>query len=265
MLIGGVTRLSDDLISNKKQYLFEIKLGTQTDTLDCAGQVVKTASVPEDYRNKISSVLPQFLGEIQQVPPVYSALKMQGRPLYEYMRAQGKLPQDIETKKRIIFIEKINLPDNLQGEIHTIALRVMCGKGTYIRSLARDISEAIGTVGYCSALRREYVEPWHVDNAALFSQEKKPTVEEIELNLITPQALLPRVAVLKIPQDFLKLFSAGNVVTLSLNSICHASLELMKENGFCFAELEDKSVMYLAKVEILENELIKIKPSKKII
>ena len=104
VLIGGATRLSDEIMDGKKQYLFTISLGTETDTLDYSGRVISDAAVPENFNEKIQENLYQFTGNIEQVPPVYSALKMNGRPLYEYMRATGKLPDSIETKKRIVQI-----------------------------------------------------------------------------------------------------------------------------------------------------------------
>ena len=107
VLVGGVTRLSDEMMDGKKQYLFSIKLGTETDTLDNTGLVVKEMPVPENYVQLLEKKLNGFKGKIEQVPPVYSALKMNGRPLYEYMRSEGKLPAEIETKKRSVFFETL--------------------------------------------------------------------------------------------------------------------------------------------------------------
>lgn len=267
ILIGGVTRLSDEMMDGKKQYLFQIKLGIKTDTLDTAGQIIETLPVPDNYLEKIKHSLNQFIGEIEQVPPVYSALKMQGRPLYEYMRAEGKLPCDIESKKRKIRIENIDvvessLAQDLQNNL--VTLRVLCGKGTYVRALARDLAAAIGTVGHCFTLRREYVEPWHVNNAVLFSADLKPTLEDLENNIISPEKIFPHLPKIIIPEQFTKLFSAGNIVTLTLeNLLLQHGPEILHTN-VCFAETPDGSLMYYCHLERVGELSVKIKPWKKL-
>ena len=265
ILIGGVTRLSDEMMDGKKQYLFQIKLGTETDTLDTAGQVINTKPVSENYLEKIKNNLSQFIGEIEQVPPVYSALKMQGRPLYEYMRAEGKLPCDIETKKRKIFIESIDCVGD-DKENNLVTLRVLCGKGTYVRSLARDLAASIGTVGHCFSLRREHVEPWHVNNALLFSQESKPTIDDVQKNIITPEKILPHVPKITIPEHQCKLFCAGNVITLTSSSadIPQQKWHELVNTAVCFAETVDTNTMYYCFIERINEFSLKIKPNKKI-
>ncbi len=265
ILIGGVTRLSDEMMDGKKQYLFQIKLGEETDTLDTAGRIVQTEPVPKNYREKIKNNLTQFIGEIEQVPPVYSALKMQGRPLYEYMRTEGKLPQDIESKRRKIFIEKIELIENKLEEVNHLTIRVLCAKGTYVRSLARDLAISIGTVGHCYSLRRELVDPWHVDNAVVFSEEMKPSLEDIEKNIILPEIILPNVPIIVIPVMFSKLFCAGNVITLLEEDVLAAQWKSCIESSHCFAKLQEKSVMYYSLIEKINDKTIKIKPNKKIV
>jgi tRNA pseudouridine55 synthase len=264
ILIGGVTRLSDEMMDGKKQYLFQIKLGEQTDTLDSTGQVTQEVPVPENYIEKIKSNLNQFIGEIEQIPPVYSALKMQGRPLYEYMRSEGKLPQDIETKKRKIFIDKIELIENKLEEKNTVTIRVLCAKGTYVRSLARDLAATIGTVGYCSSLRRECVEPWHVDNALLFSEDIKPSFEEMKQRAILPHHILPHVPQIEIPSYQSKIFCAGNIVTLSCEDLPIEKWDACVQAKVCFANTKDQAVMYYCIAEKLNDKFLKIKPSKKI-
>lgn len=270
ILIGGVTRLTDEMMDGKKQYLFQIKLGVETDTLDTAGQVIKTAPVPNNYMKRINHNLKHFIGEIDQVPPVYSALKMQGRPLYEYMRAEGKLPIDIETKKRKIFIENLSVVNSNfdlaepNSNECIVTLRVLCGKGTYVRSLARDIAASIETVGHCFSLRREYVEPWHVDNALLFSQDKKPTFEDIEKNIILPEQILSNIPKIIIPENQTKLFCSGNIVTLIAEQTTPKNWKYITNSNVCFAETVDKDVMYYCALECTSENSVKIKPNKKI-
>ena len=267
ILIGGVTRLSDEMMGGKKQYLFQIQLGEETDTLDTAGRVVETKLVPENYHQKVLAILPKFTGEIEQIPPVYSAIKMQGRPLYEYMRAEGKLPQEIETKKRKIWIDKIEVIKNIDGQekVNCITLRVLCSKGTYVRCLARDISKAIGTVGHCCALRRESVLPWHVEQALLFSEDTKPCFNDLEKHIISPYKIFPELPALEIPDNLSKLFCSGNIITIHRNELSQKFLEIVKKTPFCFAKSNSDQVLFYSHTEIIDSEFVKIRPNKKII
>jgi tRNA pseudouridine55 synthase len=169
LLIGGMTRLSDLLMDGDKSYLFTLSLGTETDTLDPSGQTVATAGVPQGLNSAtLDTVLQKFRGTIEQVPPAYSALKHQGRPLYEYMRTQGQLGFDLNEKKRSVvlhhLIDRTASDDYAKG---ILTLEVVCSKGTYIRSLARDIAHTLGTVGHCARLRRLAVGNFQVSSAAV--------------------------------------------------------------------------------------------------
>ncbi len=268
ILVGGSTRLSDEIMDGKKQYLFTISLGKETDTLDYSGQVVAEAEVPQDFERKILGALREFTGNIEQVPPVYSALKMNGRPLYEYMRATGKLPDSIETKKRSVFIENLELV-KCDLDSNSVTLRVLCGKGTYVRSLARDISKAIGTVGHCTQLRREYVEPWSVDNAIYFSFEEKPSQQELLDRLILPEQMLPTVAKVELSEEFFKQLSSGNVIVLGENQVAEKtsekSIKSLVHGTKVFVKILNHDTMFLADVEhITAENIYKIKPKKKI-
>ncbi|MBX9837835.1 MAG: tRNA pseudouridine(55) synthase TruB [Silvanigrellaceae bacterium] len=268
VLIGGATRLSDEIMDGKKQYLFTISLGTETDTLDYSGRVINEAAVPENFNEKIQEKLYQFTGNIEQVPPVYSALKMNGRPLYEYMRATGKLPDSIETKKRIIQIEKMNIV-SYDLKTKSITLRVLCGKGTYVRSLARDISKLIGTVGHCTQLRREYVEPWSVENAIVFSLDSIISSDQIIEKIISPEEMLPNIPKVVLNEEYYKQLSSGNVIFVSadvlegkldLNSIRNGS-----SNNKIFVSIQNFEFMFYSDIEYIQvNNLFKIMPKKKV-
>ncbi len=270
VLLGGATRLSDDIMDGKKQYLFTISLGTETDTLDATGRVVAENEVPEHYLERIKFELKHFIGEIEQVPPVYSALKMNGKPLYEYMRASGKIPNPIETKKRKIFIDKLEII-NASIEEKSVTLRVLCGKGTYVRALARDLAQAIGTVGYCSQLRREYVEPWSVEQALKISTEIDRDVLKslIENNLIVVSDILPNIKVLNLEEIYLKQISSGNIVLI--DELAFADKELLNKIKNCdhsivnaFVKISNKNVMFYSEIKYLnETNQIKVMPRKK--
>ena len=269
VLIGGAARLSDEVMDGKKQYLFTIALGTETDTLDYSGRVIDQSEVPKNFDEKIKEVLKQFVGSIEQVPPVYSALKMNGKPLYEYMRATGKLPDSIETKKRQVIIDKIEVV-TFDKNLNSITLRTLCGKGTYIRSLARDISKAIGTVGHCSQLRREYVEPWSVEHAIFFSLESIIDPNLVIQKMISPEQMLPNIPKVVLSEEFLKPLSSGNVMFVTgdqlgdkvdLNSVRNGSSE-----NKIFVSIENDSQMFFSEIEFIQtNNVFKIMPKKKII
>ncbi|APJ04796.1 tRNA pseudouridine(55) synthase TruB [Silvanigrella aquatica] len=268
ILVGGATRLSDEIMDGKKQYLFTISLGKETDTLDNYGRVIDEVAVPENYPEKIKTVLHNFIGDIEQVPPVYSALKMNGKPLYEYMRATGKLPDSIETKKRQVHIESLEIVGCDEAD-KSITLRVLCGKGTYVRSLARDISKAINTVGHCIQLRREYVEPWSVENALFFSLEKIFDSQEVIQVMITPEQMLPHVPKIILNSEFLKSLSSGNVMYVP-EGILESTIELnsLKNNTIknIFVSIDNTPLMFFSEIEYIEEKKsFKIMPKKKII
>lgn len=270
VLLGGATRLTDEIMDGKKQYLFTVTLGQETDTLDGTGRVIEEKEVPEQFAELISAELNNFVGEIEQIPPVYSALKMNGKPLYEYMRASGKIPSPIETKKRKIYIEKLELISANSNE-KTVTLRVLCGKGTYVRSLARDIAKAIGTVGFCSQLRREYVEPWDVKHAISISDgidrsELKACIAEQMIPVIQ---VLPNIPIIQLNEAFLKQISSGNIIFAEKNTdisdLFISNKQFIHSDYFhAFVKIKAFDIMFYSEVKyISELNQFKIMPKKK--
>lgn len=151
--LGEATKAAGILLGNDKAYEVEARLGATTDTDDAEGQVLRERPVPAFGRTDIAALLPRFTGDIQQVPPIYSALKQGGEPLYVKAR-RGETIEIAARPVRIHAIELLELgPDRLR-------LRVTCGSGTYIRSLVRDLGEALGCGAHVTALRRLWVEPF---------------------------------------------------------------------------------------------------------
>lgn len=140
-LYGKGTKISKYLIDHDKIYEAEIKLGEITDTLDREGSIIEQKDVNSDYitEENIKEVLKKFVGKQEQLPPMYSAIKVKGKKLYEYAR-EGK---QIEVKPRQIEIYDMELK-SIQKEKNLICIKVHCSKGTYIRSLCRDIAESLG-------------------------------------------------------------------------------------------------------------------------
>jgi tRNA pseudouridine55 synthase len=157
--IGTATRLLQYLPSEPKVYEFGIKFGSQTDTLDREGTITDSGKPIPDL-SSIEQVLPSFEGRISQIPPVYSALLINGVRAYQLARS-GKA---VEMKSREINIYRIVLKqyDQEHGEAQ---LCVECSGGTYIRSLARDIAQQCGTIGFASYVHRTAIGLFNIDQA----------------------------------------------------------------------------------------------------
>ena len=146
--IGKATKIADFISLGDKEYEAEFKLGLKTDTLDITGTVVKTSDV-SPKKEEVIEVINSFLGKIMQVPPMYSAKKIKGKKLYELARDGIEINRDpVEVDIKEIEILKIDLDENI------ISVRVLCSKGTYIRSLIDDIGEKLGTYATMTALNR---------------------------------------------------------------------------------------------------------------
>lgn len=152
--IGGATKVAEYITDQGKTYEAEVTIGYSTETEDATGTMVEQDSSHKNLpRLQLLQALESLTGEITQTPPMYSAVKVKGKKLYEYAR-QG-IP--VERPKRQVFIENIELLDNQeewQGEEIKFNIRISCGKGTYIRTLAVQIGEALGYPAHMSRLTR---------------------------------------------------------------------------------------------------------------
>ena len=164
VLVGKATRLNPVFSSMGKSYIAEVTFGRETDTLDPEGEVVRRSDPPTE--EAIRSVLPSFLGRQSQIPPVYSAIHVGGKRAYQEARSG----REVEMAPREITIDSIELL-SYDGEKAVISASV--SKGTYIRSLGRDIAAAAGSAGYLSALRRLRVGPWSLDDSGLSTGDGK--------------------------------------------------------------------------------------------
>lgn len=149
---GRATKRIDELQAHTKEYTATLQLGATTASYDMEHPVDVTYPTEHITRELIETTLPKFVGEIQQVPPAYSACKVNGDRAYKLMR-KGR---DVELKPKTLRIDEIELlwfdPEKMQ-----MSIRVVCGKGTYIRALARDIGEALNSGAYLTALCRTRV------------------------------------------------------------------------------------------------------------
>ncbi len=145
--LGEATKTVPFAMDGDKVYRFTVKWGERTDTLDVEGEIVATSDVRPD-RASIEAALGAFIGEIQQVPPAYSAIKVDGERAYDLAR-DG---EEFELEARTVRIDDLRLLDCPSADM--AVLEMHCGKGTYVRSLARDLAQALGTEGHVAALRR---------------------------------------------------------------------------------------------------------------
>jgi tRNA pseudouridine55 synthase len=160
--VGEATKLCGRMLDASKSYDFTIAFGAETDTLDLEGQVIATSEV-RPTRGGLAAVLARFTGPIEQVPPAYSALKVDGERAYNLARAG----QEVVLKPRAVTINALEVLDaeGADEALEAATLRADVSKGTYIRSLARDIAAALGTRGHVTMLRRLSAGPFAMEQA----------------------------------------------------------------------------------------------------
>jgi tRNA pseudouridine55 synthase len=151
LLTGRATRLAQYIIDEPKVYVADVKFGSETDTEDPLGTVTREAPLPA--RAALDAVRERFVGRISQTPPAFSAKHVDGKRAYELAR-EGKAPEmkPVEVDVHSLVIEQTKESDGL---VSTCRMRVSCGGGTYIRSLARDLARAAGSAAHLTSLRRE--------------------------------------------------------------------------------------------------------------
>lgn len=155
MLVGRATRLASFISDADKAYTATVLLGTETDTLDITGTVLKSSEVSVN-KEQLTKVLGEFVGEIEQTPPMYSAIRVNGQRLYDIARSG----ETVERQSRSVKINSIEL---LSFEKNEFVIEVSCSKGTYIRSLADDIGKRLGCGATLKALRRTCTAGFTID------------------------------------------------------------------------------------------------------
>ena len=189
---GEATKTITFMMNASKTYRFTMAWGVSTATLDAEGEITARSPVRPD-RAAIMAVLPRFLGEIEQMPPAFSALKVDGRRAYALARAG----ETVTLKPRTVRIDALSLLD--QPDADHATFEVDCGKGTYVRALARDLAAMLGAEGHVSALRRTRVGPFGEKQAiglgALEEMVHKARALEVLMPLATALDDIPALAV----------------------------------------------------------------------
>ncbi|MEW9572485.1 tRNA pseudouridine(55) synthase TruB [Rhodanobacter sp. Si-c] len=163
LCFGEATKLAGNLLGARKAYLAECRLGIATTTADREGEPLRQRSVPALDGATVEAALAPLRGRIVQVPPAYSALKQGGEPLY----LKARRGEAVEAPPREVEIHRLEL---LSRTADTLVFEVECGSGTYVRSLAVDLGEALGCGAHLSALRRLWVEPFREPHMVTLAQ-----------------------------------------------------------------------------------------------
>ncbi|WP_017672312.1 tRNA pseudouridine(55) synthase TruB [Blastomonas sp. AAP53] len=238
--LGEATKLTGQMLNGDKTYDFTIAFGVQTDTLDVEGKPVAHSDVRPTL-DQIEAVLPRFTGPIEQVPPAFSALKVDGKRAYDLARAG----EDVELASRAVTVHRLTIhapsplpregggpsPDGApdadaqvmgpclrkgpgDGAIEEITLTALVSKGTYIRSLARDIAQALDTVGHVTMLRRTQAGPFGLAQAISLDMLAKIGQGAAAEDIILPfEAGLDDIPALDLTPDQARRLQMGQVVT----------------------------------------------------
>lgn len=206
--LGSATRLIQYSHTLPKSYSATAILGTSSSTDDLTGTLSPLTNAPLITLADIQKVLPQFTGKIAQTPPAYSAVKINGQPLYKLAR-HGNLTEaqrKAGERGRIVTIYDIQITEFSYPELH---LHINCGTGTYIRSLVRDIGNALSTTAYVSALTRVTTGKFHIsDNEVIHNL----STEVIHNNILPPETLIDHLPKLYLDQNSVAQLQQGRAV-----------------------------------------------------
>ena len=194
--IGRATRLIEYIVGQPKTYAAVVRFGHATNTYDAEGELSTGRPVPLLSQGDLDGVLNRFRGEIDQVPPLFSAIKKDGQPLYKLARRGEKV--DIPPRKVTIYRLEIT-----RWESPDLHLEIDCSTGTYIRSLAHDIGQALGCGGYLAALRRTALGRFSLAQAAPLDGVRADNFEDLLLPLETAVAHLPHLSLTPLEEEAL--------------------------------------------------------------
>jgi len=206
ILIGEATKLTPYLVDLDKEYVATVRLGVTTETQDLSGAVLETRPVPPLDAASIEAALPPFVGVIRQVPPMFSALRRGGKRLYELAR-QGV---EVEREPREVTIHSIGL---VSVSLPDFVIRVRCGKGTYVRTLAADLGSALGCGAALAGLVRTRVGPYTLETAVSWDEVRLArTGEALWARLLPPDSALAGLAAVRLDADGARAFAHGQAV-----------------------------------------------------
>ncbi|MCR5823312.1 MAG: tRNA pseudouridine(55) synthase TruB [Lachnospiraceae bacterium] len=233
--IGSATKLCDMETAKTKIYEAVALFGIATDTEDVTGKVIKTLPVNCDEKDLVK-VFEKFTGDIMQTPPMYSAIKLDGKKLYELARA-GRTAEVAKRPVTIYSIELLDFEKDDEGHLKEARIRVTCGKGTYIRSLCRDLGEALGTCGCMKELERKKTGRFELETAVKLSDVAKAAEEgEPEKYILPIDEYFAEYPKCYTKPEFDKLVKNGNPlraeeITTEVESCTYRAYD--SESNFC--------------------------------
>ena len=201
--VGAATRLSEYVMHTQKRYTARVHLGVTTDTYDAEGETLQVRDASAVTQADVQQALTHFMGDIQQVPPMYSAIKQGGRKLYELARA-GEV---VERPARPVRIESLVITDWSPPQF---TLDVTCSAGTYIRSLAHDLGEALGTGAHLAGLVRSTSGSFALENAVTL--ETLLEADDWQRHLISPQQALAHMPLVTLDRQQLEHIQHGRAI-----------------------------------------------------
>jgi tRNA pseudouridine55 synthase len=240
--LGEATKTIPYIQDGYKTYEFTVRWGEQRTTDDLEGEVMETSDV-RPTADAITAALPAFTGEIEQTPPKFSAIKIDGQRAYDLARDGA----EFEIQSRIVYIDSLELLDAREDEADLV---MHCGKGTYVRSLARDLAIMLGTFGHVSALRRTAVGPFTLDNAISLAQleEMGDSPDEFE-SLLPLETALDDIPALAIKGDEATRLKNGNAVPfISKMDFDRLSKAGLDEEGEALAVYKGKPIALVTRV-----------------
>ena len=218
--LGEATKTVPFMVDAKKGYQFTLTFGENTDTWDTEGEVTQVSDV-RPAKAEILAALPQFIGDIEQIPPRYSAIKVDGKRSYDLARS-GEV---VKLKSRQVSVDSFEL---LEYDGKRATFDVACGKGTYIRSLARDMAAGLGTCGHVTMLRRTRVGPFTLEQSfTLDALEKLCHRGGVSGALRPVETALDDIPVLAITEMQAIELKHGRAVTLTSPDICEDAETLL--------------------------------------
>lgn len=201
--LGVGTKLCDMLSDETKEYVAKLRLGITTDTQDMSGTILEEKAVTVTIQEAEEAIY-SFLGDYEQIPPMYSALKVNGRKLYELAR-QGK---EVERKARLVRIDELEI---MQIKMPVVRMRVVCSKGTYIRTLCDDIGKKLGCGAAMQSLKRTRVGSFTAGEALTISEvEKHRQNGSLDAFIIPVDQMFSRLKDARVSNEYLKMLENGN-------------------------------------------------------
>ena len=256
--IGTATKLCDMLTEKIKVYRAVVRFGIATDTEDMTGQVIQELPVAAG-ETELKMVLQRFVGSYEQIPPMYSAIKVEGKKLYELAR-EGKV---IERKARPVMIHSIELHSvslDEQQHLFEAEITVTCGKGTYIRSLCRDIGEALGTCACMKSLLRIKSGNFELKNSIKLSEvEQIVATDEIESYILSVEQVFQTCSMFTMKSEWDKLLWNGNPISQETCDIIESFNEIHSEFPKNWFRAYDSNRQFLGVYEKIGKKFVPVK------